>query len=183
MCFFNSVSSTPRFCSRTLSFTNSPFTTSFSSFRPDNACTPQAYPVDRLDSCVGRCRGLLYKPGVTMSESNRAFELNAPSSSGVGNGAVTRGGKRVGARGDHIMPFYMLFMFADGVDTALGAAANGAVLLLMTMLFGHLIGAASPRSHSSSSTSPSCPPFPQIRLPKHSYTPILLLNILPYYLN
>jgi hypothetical protein len=58
-----------------------------------------------------------------MSESNRAFELNKLSSSGTGNDVVTRGGKKVWARGDHIVPFYMLFVFTDAALMALGAVA------------------------------------------------------------
>jgi ATP-binding cassette, subfamily B (MDR/TAP), member 1 len=79
---------------------------------------------------------LPYRLGVTISEFSRVFELNAPSSSAVGDDAVARGRKRVGARSDHNVPFYKLFACADGADAALGslgAAANGAALPLMTV--------------------------------------------------
>ncbi|KAL6864769.1 hypothetical protein ACP4OV_015920 [Aristida adscensionis] len=84
-----------------------------------------------------------------MSESSRAFELNAPSSSSssssAGDGkAGARGGGGGGGGG---VPFHRLFAFADGADAALmalgalGAVANGAALPFMTVLFGRLVGA------------------------------------------
>ncbi|GJN36122.1 hypothetical protein PR202_gb24960 [Eleusine coracana subsp. coracana] len=90
-----------------------------------------------------------------MSESSRAFELNAPSSSSA---ADERGGKaKAKVAGDGrggSVAFHRLFAFADGADAALmslgavGAVANGAALPLMTVLFGRLIdafgGAAAP---------------------------------------
>ncbi|KAL6594655.1 hypothetical protein ACP70R_048393 [Stipagrostis hirtigluma subsp. patula] len=85
-----------------------------------------------------------------MSESSRAFELNAPSSSsGAGDGHGGKAGARVGGGGGGggSVPFHRLFAFADGADAALmafgalGAVANGAALPFMTVLFGRLIDA------------------------------------------
>ncbi|RLN29684.1 ABC transporter B family member 21 [Panicum miliaceum] len=81
-----------------------------------------------------------------MSESSRAFQLDAPSSSAVGAGAG-RGGKAGPSGAGVSVPFFRLFAFADGADAALmslgalGAVANGAALPLMTVLFGRLIDA------------------------------------------
>ncbi|CAL4910449.1 unnamed protein product [Urochloa decumbens] len=79
-----------------------------------------------------------------MSESSRAFQLDAPSSAA---GAGKAGPSSGGAAGTGSVPFYRLFAFADGADAALmsagavGAVANGAALPLMTVLFGRLIHA------------------------------------------
>ncbi|RCV15411.1 hypothetical protein SETIT_3G054200v2 [Setaria italica] len=80
-----------------------------------------------------------------MSESSRAFQLDAPSSAATaGDG---RGGKAGPSGAGGSVPFYRLFAFADGADAALmslgalGAVANGAALPLMTVLFGRLIDA------------------------------------------
>lgn len=82
-----------------------------------------------------------------MSESSRAFQLDAPSSAAAGDG---RGGKASPTGGGAIggsVPFFRLFAFADAADAALmslgalGAVANGAALPLMTVLFGRLIDA------------------------------------------
>ncbi|OEL38322.1 hypothetical protein BAE44_0000660 [Dichanthelium oligosanthes] len=86
-----------------------------------------------------------------MSESSRAFQLDAPSSA-AGAGDHGRGGGKAGpsgagTSGGGSVPFYRLFAFADGADAALmslgalGAVANGAALPLMTVLFGRLIHA------------------------------------------
>ena len=81
-----------------------------------------------------------------MSESSRAFQLDAPSSSAAGAGAGPARGGKAGPSGGSV-PFYRLFAFADGADAALmslgalGAVANGAALPLMTVLFGRLIDA------------------------------------------
>ncbi|KAF8762694.1 hypothetical protein HU200_009223 [Digitaria exilis] len=81
-----------------------------------------------------------------MSESSRAFQLDATSSaSGGGGDGRARKGVAIAAAGS--VPFYRLFAFADGADAALmslgafGAVANGAALPLMTVLFGRLIDA------------------------------------------
>jgi ATP-binding cassette subfamily B (MDR/TAP) protein 1 len=88
-----------------------------------------------------------------MSESSRAFHLDAPSSSssaaaagdhhhhGKPASATTAGG----GGGGGSVPFHRLFAFADGADAALmslgtlGALANGAAMPLMTVLFARLI--------------------------------------------
>ena len=80
-----------------------------------------------------------------MSESSRAFQLDAPSSAAAAGAG--RGGKAAPSGGGGSVPFYRLFAFADGADAALmslgalGAVANGAALPLMTVLFGRLIDA------------------------------------------
>uniref|UniRef100_A0A0D9WCH5 MDR-like ABC transporter n=1 Tax=Leersia perrieri TaxID=77586 RepID=A0A0D9WCH5_9ORYZ len=89
-----------------------------------------------------------------MSESSRAFGVNASSSAGDGgeadaghgqskkNAVVVPGGGDGGS-----VAFHRLFAFADATDAALillgtlGAAANGAALPLMTVLFAGLIDA------------------------------------------
>ncbi|WVZ96174.1 hypothetical protein U9M48_041843 [Paspalum notatum var. saurae] len=86
-----------------------------------------------------------------MSESSRAFQLDAPSSSSSAAGDERRAAKAAaasgGGGGGGSVPFYRLFAFADGADAALmalgalGAVANGAALPLMTVLFGRLIDA------------------------------------------
>nr|CAB3463843.1 unnamed protein product [Digitaria exilis] len=81
-----------------------------------------------------------------MSESSRAFQLDATSSAATG-AEGRRAGKAAGPTGAGTVPFYRLFAFADGADAALmslgalGAVANGAALPLMTVLFGRLIDA------------------------------------------
>jgi hypothetical protein len=136
----------------------------------DNACTPQAYLVDRLDSCVGRC------PRFAVQIRRNHVGLQ----SGIrAQCAVARGGKQVGARGDHILLFYRLFTFADMTMMALGAVANSAALPLQ-----HTTSCAvSLWSRSSLSTSLSRVPSSQIRLPKHYKNSYITLNILLYYLN
>ncbi|CAN6331337.1 unnamed protein product [Urochloa humidicola] len=82
-----------------------------------------------------------------MSESSRAFQLDAPSSAAgdARGGKAGASGADAGSTGS--VPFYRLFAFADGADAALmslgavGAVANGAALPLMTVLFGRLIHA------------------------------------------
>ncbi|CAL5097082.1 unnamed protein product [Urochloa decumbens] len=83
-----------------------------------------------------------------MSESSRAFQLDAPSSAaGAGDARGGKAGPSSGGAGTGSVPFYRLFAFADGADAALmsagalGAVANGAALPLMTVLFGRLIHA------------------------------------------
>ncbi|KAF0923152.1 hypothetical protein E2562_003366 [Oryza meyeriana var. granulata] len=89
-----------------------------------------------------------------MSESSRAFGVNASSSSAAGGDAVagTGGGNGRSKKGDDgggggSVAFHRLFAFADGTDAALmllgtlGAVANGAALPFMTVLFGGLIDA------------------------------------------
>ncbi|CAN6349641.1 unnamed protein product [Urochloa humidicola] len=79
-----------------------------------------------------------------MSESSRAFQLDAPSSAAGGKAGPSSG---TGGGGGGSVPFHRLFAFADGADAALmsagalGAVANGAALPLMTVLFGRLIHA------------------------------------------
>jgi len=88
----------------------------------------------------------LFDRARAMSESSRAFQLDAPSSSAAGAGAGPARGGKAGPSGGSV-PFYRLFAFADGADAALmslgalGAVANGAALPLMTVLFGRLIDA------------------------------------------
>ncbi|GJM94530.1 hypothetical protein PR202_ga11180 [Eleusine coracana subsp. coracana] len=89
-----------------------------------------------------------------MSESTRAFELIAPSSSSAADARGEKKAKVAGVTAGGSVAFHRLFAFADGADAALmslgalGAVANGAALPLMTVLFGRLIdafgGAAAP---------------------------------------
>jgi ATP-binding cassette subfamily B (MDR/TAP) protein 1 len=86
-----------------------------------------------------------------MSESSRAFHLDAPSSSSsaAAAGDHHHHGKPASATtaGGGSVPFHRLFAFADGADAALmslgtlGALANGAAMPLMTVLFARLIDA------------------------------------------
>ena len=89
-----------------------------------------------------------------MSESSRAFHLDAPSSSSAADGdqrhgkpASASGRRGAAAGGGGSVPFHRLFAFADAADAALmslgtlGALANGAAMPLMTVLFARLIDA------------------------------------------
>lgn len=84
----------------------------------------------------------------SMSESSRAFGVNASSSSsGGGGGGEAVAGTTGKNGGGGSVAFHRLFAFADGTDAALmllgtlGAVANGAALPFMTVLFGGLIDA------------------------------------------
>ncbi|EAY96476.1 hypothetical protein OsI_18374 [Oryza sativa Indica Group] len=82
-----------------------------------------------------------------MSESSRAFGVNASSSSSGGGGGEAVAGTTGKNGGGGSVAFHRLFAFADGTDAALmllgtlGAVANGAALPFMTVLFGGLIDA------------------------------------------
>uniref|UniRef100_A0A0E0H930 MDR-like ABC transporter n=1 Tax=Oryza nivara TaxID=4536 RepID=A0A0E0H930_ORYNI len=83
----------------------------------------------------------------SMSESSRAFGVNASSSSSGGGGGEAVAGTTGKNGGGGSVAFHRLFAFADGTDAALmllgtlGAVANGAALPFMTVLFGGLIDA------------------------------------------
>jgi ATP-binding cassette subfamily B (MDR/TAP) protein 1 len=92
-----------------------------------------------------------------MSESSRAFHLDAPSSSSSSSSTAAAAGDRhhhhgksaasASTTGGGSVPFHRLFAFADAADAALmslgtlGALANGAAMPLMTVLFARLIDA------------------------------------------